>query len=211
MSLSVSGLCCVRGERALFGNVSAEVAAGSALWVRGHNGSGKTSLLRLLCGLATPAAGEVRWRGHSIRVLREDFKRELLYIGHASGLKDDLTASENLLLGALLAGRNESPASAKRALAQVGLGRVEALPASNLSQGQRRRVALARLYLAPVPPLLILDEPFAALDQDAADQLGATLGRHVAQGGVLVYTTHQPVDLQSAPLQVLELEPAIAC
>jgi len=211
MTLHVSGLACVRGDRELFNAIDFEVAAGEALWVQGRNGCGKTSLLRLVCGLAVPAAGEVRWRGQGIRHLREDFHRELLYIGHASGIKDDLTPTENVLLGAHIAGRRERREAAGQALDRVGLWRSSHLPAGRLSQGQRKRVALARLYLQRVPPLLVLDEPFNALDQDGVEQLCAALSQHLAQGGVVVYTAHQPVQLRSARLHTLALGRARPC
>jgi heme exporter protein A len=206
MTLQTSKLACVRGERELFSGLDVEVAAGESLWVQGPNGSGKTSLLRLLCGLSAPAAGAVHWCGRDIRRLREDFHRELLYIGHASGLKDDLTATENLLYDAHLGGRESDDDAARCALGHVGLARVSQLRVASLSQGQRKRVALARLYLRPVPPLLILDEPFDALDRNAADQLSATLSAHLAQGGIVVYTTHQSEALPPERRRVLDLQ-----
>ena len=206
MTLQTLRLACVRGARELFGGLDLELGAGEALWVQGPNGSGKTSLLRLLCGLAAPAAGAVHWCGRDIRHLREDFHRELLYIGHASGLKDELSAAENLRLGAQLGGRQGDDAAVQRALGQVGLARASRLPAARLSQGQRKRVALARLHLPPVPRLLILDEPFNALDRDAADQLSAALSAHLALGGIVVYTTHQADALPAQRLQVLDLQ-----
>ncbi|CAM3746733.1 cytochrome c biogenesis heme-transporting ATPase CcmA [Polaromonas hydrogenivorans] len=209
--LRTHGLACVRGGRDLFRAVDIDVSAGEALWVQGRNGSGKTSLLRLLCGLALPSAGAVHWLGRDVRDLREDFYRDLLYIGHAGGIKDDLTAAENLLLGARIAGQAVEDQQAQQALAQVGLAAVSRLPAARLSQGQRKRVALARLHLARRPPLLVLDEPFNALDQAAADGLQAALNQHLAQGGMVVYTTHQPLALQAARLHVLELGPAQPC
>ena len=209
--LRAHGLACERGGRELFRAVDIDVSAGQALWVQGRNGSGKTSLLRLLCGLALPSAGRVEWLGRDVRGLREDFYRDLLYIGHAGGIKDELTAAENLLLVARIAGRAVEEQQARQALAQVGLAAVARLPAARLSQGQRKRVALARLHLAPIPPLLVLDEPFNALDQAAADALHAALNQHLAQGGVVVYTTHQPLALQAARLHLLELGPAQPC
>jgi len=205
MTLQASQLACAHGERALFSGLDAEIGAGEALWVQGRNGSGKTSLLRLLCGLSLPCAGSVHWRGRDIRRSREDFHRDLLYIGHASGLKDDLTPAENLLFGAHIGGRAQDAEAAARALAQVGLDGLSQLSTARLSQGQRRRVALARLYLDPVAKLLVLDEPFTALDPDAAGHLGAALNRHLAQGGSVVYTTHQPHALRADRLHVIDL------
>lgn len=209
--LRAQALACERGGRDLFRAVDIDVAAGQALWVQGRNGSGKTSLLRLLCGLALPSAGRVDWLGRDVRSLREDFYRDLLYIGHAGGIKDDLTAAENVLLGARIAGQPVTLQQAGQALTQVGLAAQSHLPAARLSQGQRKRVALARLHLAPIPRLLVLDEPFNALDQAASDGLQAALNQHLAQGGVVVYSTHQPLALQAARLHLLELGHAQPC
>jgi heme exporter protein A len=205
MTLQATRLACIRGERQLFDGIDIEIGPGEALWVQGRNGSGKTSLLRLLCGLAEPAHGEVRWRGRNIRRLREDFHRELLYIGHASGIKDDLTPCENLLIGARLSGRRSRREHAECALERMGLARVAHVSARRLSQGQRRRVALAALHLEPAPRLLVLDEPFTALDAAATSQLGATLEQHSADGSVVVYTTHQPLALRARRLHQLAL------
>jgi len=205
MALKGSRLACVRGGRTLFEGIEVEVGAGEALWVQGDNGSGKTSLLRLLCGLSAPTLGTVQWCGQDLRRLREDFHRELLYIGHAPGLKDELTAAENLLLGARLAGRRAEAADAETALDRVGLRRQARLPAGRLSQGQRRRVALARLHLPRAPRLLVLDEPFAALDAAASGHLEAVLAHHLASGGSIVYTTHQTQALRGGRLQTLRL------
>lgn len=190
-------LTCVRGERTLFEGLDFKLEAGVGLWVAGANGSGKTSLLRLLCGLAAPAAGEIRWHGEDIRSLREEYARNLVYIGHASAVKDDLTAHENLLTSATLGGVEVERDDARQALARIGLGGREDMPARFLSQGQRRRVVLARLLLSIRTPLWLLDEPFTALDRAAVDQLRATVAEHLAQGGLAVFTTHQEVELGS--------------
>ncbi len=206
MSLQVCRLVCARGERQLFNDISFELQRGEALWLKGSNGSGKTSLLRLLCGLGVPLAGEVRWKGRAIRELREDYHRELLYCGHAGAIKDDLSAWENVATASALAGVPCTLEQAVSALASVGLAAEADLPARVLSQGQRRRVALARLAAAPLPPLLLLDEPFVALDAAAAQALRGTLDRHLAQGGMLVYTTHQPQLLKARRLEQLDLD-----
>lgn len=202
MRLESDGVSAARGDRVLFSDVNFTVGQGAALWVRGDNGSGKTTLLRLLCGLAAPHEGEVRWRGQPVRRLREAFHAQLLYLGHASAIKDDLSARENLVAASTLAGRPCSGAQANAALDAVGLGAQAHLPGRVLSQGQRRRVMLARLQLAPLPPLLLLDEPFSALDAGSVEQLSATLGAHVAGGGTLVYTTHQAVAIGAAQLDL---------
>jgi heme exporter protein A len=208
MTLESFQLACTRGDRVLFRALDFELGAGEAIRVAGANGSGKTSLLRLLCGLASPAEGEVRWDGRSIQGQREDFGRALIYCGHASGVKEDLTAWENVAISAKLAGRDCSREDACRALGQLGLLDVAHLPAGALSQGQRRRVGLARLAQldsAPTPRLLILDEPFTALDAASVATLSQLLAQHLAQGAMVVYTTHQDITLQAARLHRLDL------
>lgn len=199
-------LACVRGDRPLFEGVNFTLAPGSALHVVGANGSGKTSLLRLLCGLSAPAQGDVLWEGEKIRSLREDFSRKLVYIGHAPAVKDDLSAVENLVTAATLSGVAVAREQARAALERIGLGGREDLPAKVLSQGQRRRVALARLLLAVKVPLWLLDEPFTALDRRAVNDLRQTIDAHVDAHGMVVYTTHQDVDLAPGKTQRLDLD-----
>ncbi|WP_085316601.1 cytochrome c biogenesis heme-transporting ATPase CcmA [Derxia lacustris] len=206
MSLEASGLACTRGNRQLFAGVEFTLGAGEALWVRGPNGSGKSSLLRIVCGLAAPDDGELRWRGSLIHKLREDYRRELLYIGHAPGLKDELTASENLLFAASLAGARATEADVGEALAAMGIARVARVPTGRLSQGQRRRVSLARLHLARHARLLVLDEPFAALDTVAIATLASALDARLADGASLIYTTHQPQTLSARQHHALDLD-----
>jgi heme exporter protein A len=211
MTLRADQLACLRGHRSLFRDLSFEVKPGEALWVSGGNGSGKTSLLRLLCGLASPLAGSVHWGGRDIRAWREDFHRDVLYVGHASGVKDDLSAWENVAIGARLSGKPCSQDEAFQALEQVGLLKAARLPTRALSQGQRKRVALARLCVQPLPKLSILDEPFNALDQPSITALCSTLNQHLAQGGMVVYTTHQAQALNPAHLHHLDLSQARPC
>lgn len=207
VSLSAQQLACTRGDRVLFAGLDLAVVPGQSLWLRGRNGVGKTSLLRLLAGLAVPADGVVRWRGQDIRRQRGDFQRELLWLGHAPGLKDDLSALENLQFTARVQGVNPTRAALREALARLGLAREQRLPAGLLSQGQRRRVALARLFLDPVPALWLLDEPYTALDDVAVAEVTDRLSAHLAAGGLLVYTTHQPQTLgAAAPPLTLELD-----
>lgn len=198
MTLQASGLTYARGRRKLFSELDFTVKAGEALRVAGRNGSGKTSLLCLLSGLADPQKGEVLWQGRSIRSQRDVFHRSLTYIGHRHGIKDDLTALENVRTNATIAGRACSHEQALAALAHMGLRQRAHLPARVLSQGQRRRVLLARLAIAPVAPLLILDEPFNALDQESVEVLSSWLKRQLDQGASLVYTTHQSQLLTAA-------------
>lgn len=217
MTLQSFKLACTRGDRLLFEALDFELGVGEAMRVAGANGSGKTSLLRLLCGLALPAEGEVRWNGRSIQNQREDFGRALIYCGHASSVKEDLTAWENVAISARLAGKHCSREDACRALDQLGLLNVAHLLAGALSQGQRRRVGLARLaHVAhrgstSAPRLLILDEPFTALDAASVTTLCQLLEQHLAQGTMVVYTTHQDITLQAARLHRLDLGQGAPC
>ncbi len=211
MTLQAYQLACTRGERQLFNDINFDINAGDAMRVAGANGSGKTSLLRMLCGLAFPAAGEVRWNGRNIRAAREEFGSQLIYLGHANGVKDDLLAWENIVAASTLSGNPASRDDAYAALEQLGLARAADLPTRALSQGQRKRVALARLWLGMKTPLWILDEPFTALDQNAVAELCSTLNKHLARGGMVIYTTHQEIDLSAQRLLRLDLSRDAAC
>jgi heme exporter protein A len=188
--LEALALECERGGRRLFSGLAFTLAAGELLRLAGPNGSGKTSLLRILCGLLTPTQGEVRWDGTPIQRLREEYSSKLVYIGHASAVKDDLTTAENLAIACSLAGLRVSGAQIEAALGEYGLPS-GAILVRKLSQGQRRRSALARLLLSQSVPLWLLDEPFAALDAAAARLTEELIGRHAARGAAVIYTTHQ--------------------
>lgn len=174
--------------------------------VAGRNGSGKTSLLRILCGLLEPTTGMVRWKGSPARSLREDFWKDLVYIGHLNAVKEDLSVSENLRIGADLAGRSISEAAAERALESIGLAPFADSMVRTLSQGQRRRIALARLFVNDTVPLWLLDEPFAALDTAGVAVLAAALSAHLKRGHMVVMTTHQEVELAAGQLQRIDLD-----
>jgi heme exporter protein A len=184
--LQATGLSCARSGRTLFRGLSFALGAGTLLRIAGPNGSGKTSLLRILCGLLTPDAGEVRWNGG------------LIYLGHAAAVNDELSAAENLAVACDLAGlaRHGIGAALERFGVPGGLVR-------RLSQGQRRRAALARLVLSESVPLWLLDEPLTALDAAAADLTKELIQNHVASGGAVAYTTHQDAGLRDS--RVIEL------
>lgn len=204
--LETRNLEITRGDRRLLDSVELALKPGTLLRVTGSNGSGKTSLLRALCGLLAPSAGDILWNGESIRALREEFCRNLVYVGHNNALKDELTASENLRVLCALSGIATSEAERRSALAAFGLQGREHLPAKSLSQGQRRRTALARLALAGALPLWILDEPLAALDTAAVSHVQDVVSRHLAAGGMVVMTTHQDAVIAAPVTQQLDLD-----
>lgn len=203
--LAITQLECVRGERRLFANLNFEVAPHTLLAVRGPNGSGKTSLLRNLCGLLPPAAGTISWRGSDIRALGDEYRAQIAYLGHLSAVKDELTARENLRLSALAGGLSASATDVDAALHKLGVHNFHHLPCKALSQGQRRRVALARLCLSTARPLWILDEPFTALDTAALALTQELLESHLHAGGIVVMTTHQEVAIAARATQRVEL------
>lgn len=202
--LEADNLECVRGERRLFAGLGFKLEAGELLYLQGRNGAGKTSLLRMLIGLLPPEAGEIRWRGEPIRALGDEFRAELCYLGHLNAIKEELTPLENLIAAARLAASDLSEDAALDALEQVGLAGREDLACKYLSQGQKRRVALARLVVDR-RALWILDEPFVALDVAAVDWLAGIISAHLQRGGLAVMTTHQPVDIPASSVRQLRL------
>jgi heme exporter protein A len=202
-ALEAAALACIRHDRTLFGNLSFTVNPGLIVQIEGANGSGKTSLLRMLCGLLTPESGMVRWRGNDIERCRAEYTAELAYIGHAPGIKAELTPRENLRMMLSLS-RARDGADVEAALERVGLYGFEDLPSRALSAGQRRRVALARLLIIEAA-LWILDEPFTALDKTGRELIETLLAEHSARGGMAVLTTHHVMNLSHCPTRSVRL------
>lgn len=201
MSLvACEGLACQRGNEWLFQNLSFQVARGRLVWLRGHNGSGKTTLLRVVAGLSAPDRGSVSFEG---AVSTEPVRR--VYIGHSNGLKDDLTVTESLRFLAGLHGRPSDLGSAEGALKRLGMHHRRRAFVRTLSQGQRRRVALARLALENAPGLWVLDEPYDALDSAGIDTVDALLQEHLARGGGVLLTSHLELGPKAPAADVLEL------
>jgi heme exporter protein A len=200
--LEARALTCVRGEKQLFSGLNLTVSAGECLHVRGENGVGKTSLLRLLTGLSKPESGEVLWNGLAISQESAHYHSGLLFLGHRDALKEDLTALENLQLYAAIDDIQLPEDKALAALWRFGLRSREHLPVNCLSAGQKRRVLMARM-LTRQAKLWILDEPFNALDVHAVQALQGLIAEHIEQGGLVVMTSHQEVSLSQ--VKVLEL------
>jgi heme exporter protein A len=203
--LVAEGLACRRGERLVFAGLDCRVAAGGALLLTGSNGSGKSSLLRLLATLLSPAAGRLLWGGVPLREA-PSYRAALHYVGHLDTTKPALTPRETLGFWAALRGTpadGGGAAAIERALAAFGLAAVADWPCRWLSAGQRRRLALARLIASPAP-IWLLDEPAAALDSDGEARLAAAIGEHRRAGGLVVLATHQPVALGAAAVVVLD-------
>ena len=197
---------CIRGQRRLFSDLNFSLSPGSSLQLTGANGSGKTSLLRILCGLASPTKGEIRWQGNKISSLGEDYFTSLTYIGHRPGVKDELTAVENLRVSAGLSGAHIDRQDAVEVLRKMGLAGRENLPARLLSEGQRRRLGLARLGVSRAA-LWLLDEVLTSLDKTAVALVHSLFAEHLERGGILVVATHQDLRLSASSSQRIELAP----
>jgi heme exporter protein A len=202
--LEVINLTCVRGARRLFKDLNFSASAGELVELRGPNGSGKTSLLRILCGLATPAAGEVRWHGTKIQKLGEEYFASLVYLGHQNGVKDELTAIENLRVSSAVAGTPVMALEAREILQRVGLLQQQHLPARVLSAGQRRRLGMTRL-LTSQAKLWLLDEVLTSLDDSAMDLSREFIAEHLQKDGIAIVATHQDLNLSAPKIQQLRL------
>ena len=203
--LTAENLVGVRGERLLFEKLNFELSNGTVLYLQGANGTGKTTLLRTICGLSKPYAGIVKWCGEDINSLAEEYFKHVLYIGHLPGIKEDLTALENLKFSLALSGKAISANQATEVLNMLGLAKGLNLPTRMLSQGQKRRVVLARLWLQELP-LWVLDEPFTALDVNATSLLKQKIEAFANEGGIVVMTTHQEVTLNVPKFEQLRLD-----
>ena len=203
--LIAEDLACRRGERLIFAGLSFRLPPGGALVLTGANGSGKTSLLRLLAGLIGAAAGRLAWGAASLADDVAGHRARLHYVGHQDGVKPELTPRETLAFWAALRGvdvRRGAP-HLDAALATFALERLADWPCRWLSAGQRRRLALARLFVAPAP-LWLLDEPFSALDGDNRMRLERAIEAHRAQSGRVVLATHIPLEIGAAASLVLD-------
>jgi heme exporter protein A len=203
-TLSFSKLGCSRGGRQLFRGIDCVLESGRWLYVAGANGVGKTSLLRMVCGLAPIESGQIAWNGLSIHAQRDAYRLDLCYLGHLNALQEAVTVNENLVFTAALGGNVPEQEQMREVLQHFGLkGRGEQL-VKHLSQGQKRRVALSRLALSQAR-LWVLDEPFVAMDESGVHMLANLIARHLGQGGLAVLTSHQQVDIGAVPAQMLEL------
>ncbi|NLS13253.1 cytochrome c biogenesis heme-transporting ATPase CcmA [Vibrio sp. SM6] len=202
--LSVVDLTAIRDDRVLFERLSFLISPGEIVQIEGRNGTGKTTLLRILTGLGHRDDGEVRWCDEPIEACRDDFHHSLLYLGHHTGVKRELTALENLSFFQSLNGGESAEGALFQALAQVGLAGREDVPAGQLSAGQQRRVALARLWLSD-HKLWILDEPLTAIDKQGVKVLERLFVRHAEDGGIVVLTTHQDMFADHAALRKIKL------
>lgn len=201
--LEVTGLECIRQDIILFQDVSFKLHTGDLLQIDGVNGSGKSSLLRLLAGLMQPNAGEIIWQGKEISRCRYEYQQEITYIGHLNGVKDALTALENLrVMVALADSKPDIPLS--NALEQVELAGMDTIPLSRMSAGQKRRVALARLFVTKAA-IWLLDEPFTSLDASGKLVIERLIVEHCARGGIIIFSTHQPMEIKDCSIMHIHL------
>ena len=202
--LEGENLECTRGDRKLFRHLSFSLQAGTLVQLTGPNGSGKTSLLRMISGLLEPTEGQIRWHGTRIRVLGEEYRALLTYLGHRNGLKEELSSIENLRITSGVAGLKIDKQACQSALSSMGLAGREQLPVRLLSEGQKRRAALARLVISTTR-LWLLDEVFTALDRSAVASVKKLIETHLNNGGMAIIATHQELDLAASSFQRIEL------
>ena len=203
-TLTFEKLSCSKGGRLLFRDVDATVSSGNWLYVVGANGVGKTSLLRMVCGLAPVDSGEVRWNGEPIQKRRDLYHQSLCYLGHHNALQESMSVTENLLFSTALSGYSVTETEIQGVLKRFGVGGRSQQLVRHLSQGQKRRVALARLVLSRAS-LWVLDEPYVAMDEAGVKMLADLVAQHLHDGGLAVLTSHQLVPIGDIPAQLLEL------
>jgi len=201
-TLEARELACIRDDRTLFSSLEFRLERGQALVLEGRNGSGKTSLLRILCGIRLPDAGCINWCGENIDRLGADYHEHTAYVGHRDGIKLDLTPLENLAMARALGKPNDT--TLEEALEKVDLYGFEDVLTRNLSAGQQRRLALARLLVTDTV-LWILDEPFTSLDTHGIKTIEHLLDQHTGKGGMLAVTSHHAVNLNNTPTQTINL------
>lgn len=204
LMLEVSNLTAIRDERVLFENLTFSIQPGELVQIEGRNGTGKTTLLRIVTGLGDKEEGEILWKGEQIDKSRDEFHQDLLFLGHQTGVKRELTAFENLSFYQSVHQESSSQEAIFQALAKVGLAGREDVPVAQLSAGQQRRVALARLWLSK-QVLWILDEPLTAIDKQGVKVLEALFAHHAENGGIVILTTHQDMFADSPKLRKIKL------
>jgi len=198
-SLFAEGLSCLRNEQLLFKEINFNLSSGEVLQIEGTNGSGKTSLLRILCGLAIPEEGKVSWNNQDIQDTRSQYLQDMHYIGHANGIKAELTPIENLVVAQSLT-NTIGASSCRDALAQMEIEELADVPVRKLSSGQRRRVALSRLLISEAR-LWLVDEPFTSLDDGGRLLVKKMFETHASAGGLAVIVTHDSLELPSIPFK----------
>ena len=198
-SLVAEGLSCLRNEDLLFEGISFNLSSGEVMQIEGANGSGKTSLLRILCGLALPEEGNISWNGEDIQNIRSEYAHDMHYIGHTNGIKAELTPLENLIVAQSLTIPRQG-CSCEEALAQLGVEELADMPVRKLSSGQRRRVALSSLLISEAR-LWLMDEPFTSLDDSSRLLVKQMIETHAKNGGLVVIVTHDPLELPDIPFK----------
>ena len=202
--LHIKSVTCIKQERCLFDELNFSLKSGQIMQLAGPNGAGKTSLLRIVAGFSLPDEGDILYLNQSIKKYYDEYARDLLYIGHKTGVNVQLSALENVTHWLAINGYVDTP-DLYSLLSKLGLVGLEDVPVRTLSAGQQRRVALVRLWLSEAK-LWILDEPFTALDKSGVAFLQQRFTEHLSKGGAILLTTHQDLTTHFSDLQTLTLE-----